>query len=282
MCSVPPLGALNKQTRQYVYPAIASKQENYVCPECDKDLILRKGTIRVAHFAHCKDDNPCHYYSKPTEAQVHKDAKLLLKRLLESGQQLLFRRKCPDCCGPNRDKPEEYEIPAYSSSSQIVIEHRFDYNGPKIADVAYLDNKELVAIFEICNTHRTAETARPEPWFEVDAYTLINSVNRGDTHIDCIRHVLCDDCVPVKCHRCGEYNPRHIMNTNTNAKWCKLCDIDMRDKHYFNVPYADKDAIKKLGGRYDPHYKKWYMDHDAKHLYTVVGRWARWGDHFYD
>jgi len=282
MCSVPPLGALNRQTRTYVYPAIASKQDKYVCPECDKDLILRKGTVRVPHFAHCKDDNPCHYYSKPTEAQIHKDAKLLLKRLLESGQPLVFRRKCPDRCCPNWDKPEEFEIPAYSDSSQIVLEHRFDYNGPKIADVAYLDNKELVAIFEICNTHRTAEAARPEPWFEVDALGLINRVNRGDEHIECIRQILCDDCVRVKCHRCGKYDPRHIMDTNTNRNWCKMCDIEMFNRIHLIVPFADKDAAKRLGMQWDQHYKKWHIGVLARNYSECLDHWDIWDDPIFD
>jgi predicted RNA-binding Zn-ribbon protein involved in translation (DUF1610 family) len=59
MCSVPPLGAFIKNTTKYVYPAVANKSEKYVCPDCNKDLILRKGQIRINHFAHYKSDSPC-------------------------------------------------------------------------------------------------------------------------------------------------------------------------------------------------------------------------------
>ncbi len=41
------LGALNKVNGEYVYPKIANKKDAYICPECNKDLILCQGTKRV-------------------------------------------------------------------------------------------------------------------------------------------------------------------------------------------------------------------------------------------
>ena len=37
-----PLGAINKKTREYVYPKNANKKDEYCCPECDKDLIYTR------------------------------------------------------------------------------------------------------------------------------------------------------------------------------------------------------------------------------------------------
>ena len=38
----------------------------------------------VNHILDIKiDDDPCNYYNKPSESQIHKDAKMLLKVLLE-------------------------------------------------------------------------------------------------------------------------------------------------------------------------------------------------------
>ena len=34
------LGAINKKTNEYCYPKIANKKDNYVCPDCNKDVIL--------------------------------------------------------------------------------------------------------------------------------------------------------------------------------------------------------------------------------------------------
>ena len=77
-----PLGALNKLTREYVYPKIANKNVEYVCPECKKELILCQGEIRTHYFRHKADGNPCNHYNSPSESQIHKDAKTLLKTLI--------------------------------------------------------------------------------------------------------------------------------------------------------------------------------------------------------
>ena len=43
MNKLPRLGALNKLTNEYVLPSIANKQDEHICPDCSKDLILKKG-----------------------------------------------------------------------------------------------------------------------------------------------------------------------------------------------------------------------------------------------
>lgn len=102
-----PLGALHKQTGKYVYPGIATKDSEYVCPDCNRDLILVKGPKRVHHFRHKVNTiNPCMHYDNPGESQIHKDAKLLLKTMLENGVQINILRYCR-CCKNN----ETYETP---------------------------------------------------------------------------------------------------------------------------------------------------------------------------
>ena len=194
MNTIHSLGAINKHTGEYVYPKIANKKDEYSCPDCRKDLILCQGEIRVHHFRHKVDTiNPCHYYNKPSESQIHKDAKMLMKMLLDKKTPIAFIRNCANC-----KKNEEFEIPEISETSSIQLEHRFDYNGLKIADVAYLDTGEIVCIFEICNTHKTSSENRPEPWFEIDALTLIGIANDNSVNslkIPCIRCEKCEKCV---------------------------------------------------------------------------------------
>jgi len=194
MTHVLSLGAINKLTGEYVYPKIANKKDEYICPECNKDLILCQGNIKAHHFRHKVDSiNPCHHYSNPTESQIHKDAKMLLKNLLERKIKISFIRNCCSC-----KKNEEYEIPEIIGQSVIEIEYRFEYNGVKIADVAYIDDEELLCIFEICNTHKTCSENRPEPWFEIDAENLIKMANNNalsSLQIKCIRVEKCDECI---------------------------------------------------------------------------------------
>ena len=188
------LGAINKITGEYVYPKISNKKDEYICPECNKDLILCQGEIRTHHFRHKVDNvNPCHHYSNPTETQIHKDAKILLKSLLDKKIPISFIRNCV-CCKNN----EEFEIPETSETSVIKIEYRFEYNGIKIADVAYIDDGDILCIFEICNTHKTCSENRPEPWFEINAETLIKSANDNSftsLQISCMRCEKCNDCI---------------------------------------------------------------------------------------
>jgi hypothetical protein len=115
MSNILSLGAINKLTGEYVYPKIANKKDEYICPECNKDLILCQGKNRAHHFRHKVDNvNPCHRYSNPTESQIHKDAKMLLKNLLERKIPISFIRNCC-CCKKN----EKYEIPEISKTSNI-------------------------------------------------------------------------------------------------------------------------------------------------------------------
>ncbi len=191
------LGAINKTTGCYVYPRIANKKDKHFCPDCDKELVLCQGTKRVHHFRHKVDSiNQCNRYNNPTESQIHKDAKMLLKHLLENKIQLYFERTCEKC-----NKKDTYELEEISKGSKILLEHRFEYNGLKIADVAYLENSIMYCIFEICNTHKTCDEHRPEPWFEINANTLINIANDNKSSsiiIPCMRCIKCDECNEIE------------------------------------------------------------------------------------
>jgi len=266
------LGALNKLTCEYVYPKIANKKDEYICPECNKDLILCQGKIRVHHFRHKVDSvNPCHYYNNPSETQIHKDAKMLMKTLLENKTPIEFIRGCVSC-----KKNEIFKIPEIKETSMtdsiiidgsiIELEYKFEYNGFKIADVAYIDNGEILYIFEICNTHRTCSKNRPEPWFEIDAKTLIqkasdNSLSSLQLH--CIRCEKCKDCIKI--------DDKRILTSEINI-----------DKFiYLNIEFSKKDMIKELGGKWNKEHKLWYISNSIfkkkeKYINEFIGDKIIW------
>jgi uncharacterized protein YkuJ len=279
------LGAINKVTGEYVYPKIANKKDKYICPECNKDLILCQGEKIVHHFRHKVDSvNPCHHFSKPTESQQHKEGKRLLKFLFESKTPISIYRCCNLC-----KKNEEYEIPEMTEGSVIQLEHRFEYNGPKIADVAYLDNGEFVGIFEICNTHKTRSEDRPEPWFEIDAETLIKMANDNtltSLQIPCIRCEKCDECietdniissnttivvVPVEVNTCpapvikppfaviSQAALDHIISSNNRRTRTNSHMIDEDKYVYLNIDFSRKYMIKEYGGKWNKYHKLWYI-----------------------
>ena len=240
------LGALKKKTREYVCPIMANKEDEHVCIECNRDLVLCRGEIRVCHFRHRTETIKCCYYNGPTETQIHKDAKLLLKMIMDRKIPLSFIRKCT-CCS----KDEEFDIPEITECSSIEIEYRFDYNGLKIADVAYIDNGEIICIFEICHTHKTLNEHRPEPWFEIDAFTLLSIANEVSVKIPCIR------C--VKCEECCEKEKKKIANKNKAVDilydWLKtgneIYPFINKESEFFEFGKIEKNTKSGYGGIYD-------------------------------
>jgi competence protein CoiA len=66
------LTAVNTRTSQMVPASVAMKGEGYVCGFCEKDVVLKQGSIRISHFAHRADC--CEYGSG--ESERHREAKL--------------------------------------------------------------------------------------------------------------------------------------------------------------------------------------------------------------
>ena len=198
------LGSINKKTGEYVYPNIANKEDSYICPDCNKDLVFCKGPVRCPYFRHKVENNSCSRYNNPTESQIHLDAKMLMKYILEKKIPVSFTRICSSFRCQNE---EIFEIPEMLPTSSIQLEHRFNYNGGlRIADIAYIDSfgevggGDIICIFEIYNTHKTLNEDRPNPWYEIDANKLIKTVNMMSHQallikIPCIRKVQCDECV---------------------------------------------------------------------------------------
>ena len=88
-------GAINKATLEYVFPSIASKDHKYSCPHCKNDVTLRKGKVRVHHFAHKKEVSSCTYYSKPTRNHLIYDLKMAMHTIYNKRKQpIWFINKC--------------------------------------------------------------------------------------------------------------------------------------------------------------------------------------------
>lgn len=192
------MGAINKLTNEYEYPRIAKKGRKYLCPECKKDVNFCKGQIKQPYFAHKKSESPCYYYDKPSESQIHKDAKHLLKTLLTNKTKMNFYNVCNDCKDKVYGCCELFD----SNYGEPIIEYKFEYNNSKkSADVALIKDNEIIYIFEICYKNKTHENARPEPWVEIKAEEFICNINNGSLldengilHIQCIRDSICNEC----------------------------------------------------------------------------------------
>lgn len=187
-------GALDKATRHLVDPKGALKRTWYECPDCHRDVSVRKGEVRAPYFAHRADrENPCTYYNRnPSSEQKHRNAQLKLKQFLERGKEIDIGRICP--CGCRR--VTNWGITCLPSNT-VKCEHRFKFNDSnKSADVAVLNsNGDIICIFEVVHTHYTREFDRPEPWHEImaDEINAIPSDSETVT-LTCVRQVERDVC----------------------------------------------------------------------------------------
>lgn len=277
------LGAINKDTGEYEHPKIATKQNRYMCTECHNELILCQGNIRAPYFRHkVVSGNTCNHYTSPSEGEIHKDAKLLLKTLLERKNQIKCTRSCCFC-----KINEEFEIPEMTEGSVIKLEYRFEYNGPKIADVAYIDDDEIVCIFEICNTHKTNSENRPEPWFEIDAETLISMANDNSLtslKIPCIRVEKCEVCINSEIFKqsirmlnngiglsiCDKYEQKYSFHGYTcdNAlEFVVKCDNFIKElkQRYESEIYNKNELDKNIFD--ECYYSKYHRAITSIHLY---------------
>lgn len=226
------LGAINKQTNTYETPYYASKKNKYICPDCDKQVILRKGNINRHHFAHQSNENTCNYYDKPSESQIHKDCKLLLKFLIKRHKDIEIYRKCILC----NSNDKIYNIIFDEEKHKIKKEFGFKYQKhQRYADVALIDKKtsDLVSIFEVFYKHKTDAEVRPDPWCELNAVQILNTIFDDMKKIifNCERRDhYCDTCLKKKIcmNGFGDYYIiwKLIMcSKNINEiyfEWCKL------------------------------------------------------------
>lgn len=181
------LGAIDKETLEYESPLYASKSKKYKCPECDRNVIFRKGKIRKPHFAHYKSTNPCNYYKHPNESQIHKAGKLTMKRILiNSGCRI--NSKCEKC-----HDIESITINRYDKNN-VFIEYGFKmFTKQKYADVACVKKGVIKHIFEIYKTHKTKLADRFGSWFEINAADIFD-VQADDIVLNCRKQHICAKC----------------------------------------------------------------------------------------
>lgn len=228
------LGAICKESKLYVLPNDASKNNTFICPDCGKDVIVKKGNIIRHHFAHKRSNTPCNFYNSPNESQIHKDAKLLLQRKLSIDHKIKIFRTCFQC---NTDELIDEIEKNPTDNIRIELEHKFTFNDHnRFADVAYLilnktNDKELYCfgyIFEIFFKHRTNENNRPEPWYEINALNLINQFQNTS---------LTENNFTLKCQRTDHLCTKCKENTKQKTSFEEHQRQIMVEKHLQKLKY---------------------------------------------
>lgn len=266
MENITTLGGKNQETGFYVFPCQANKIDKYSCPDCYRDLVLCRGPKVKPYFRHRSEkinkENECVRYNNPTETEIHKDAKLLIKQLIDKKKSIIINKCCERC-----NKTTKYNIEELSDNSEVKLEYSFMYcDNIKIADVVYLQDNKIKYIFEICNTHKTLNEDRPEPWFELDANTVINTLNeqeKDNYEFTCIRCDECESCLEKRIeeicvndintlvrYRLGQF----IKNNNESNIYHKLRRLF--DDEYLNFRFPNE--------KYGENYNHLKIDFDAQ------------------
>lgn len=168
-------------------PVNANKGINYFCPNCYKPVILKKGDIRVPHFAH-KPNNTCNQ-----ETVIHKTAKLIIKKIIDewkSGKKdpPIIKRKC-QICGTyiNQYIPDKVD--------KAILEYRLS-NGLVVDICLFGEGKPLAAI-EIKVTHpvdKQKEKRLAIPFIELDGYKVIENPIIWEPLLDRFKPLICKEC----------------------------------------------------------------------------------------
>ena len=244
------MGAINITNDQHEIPCFASKECKYKCPTCERKVKFCKGKIKAPYFSHYKSDHPCTFYVKPSESEMHKEAKRIMKTLLDRNIPIIVSRNCI-CCSNKYFRSKITVNPAFCA----LIEHPFTYkNSSKRADVALVDKitNNIVAIFEIFHTHATSSLNRPEPWFEIKAQPLCeytNILNSSSINIQCVRDWTCNECKRLRLSRMEEQE-MILMFENDQLSQDKLIEKrhhqQQRDKEeQHHQQQRDKEEYRK-------------------------------------
>jgi len=196
-----------------------------------------------------------------SEIQIHKDAKMLMAKLLTDKKSIQFIWRCDyKQCNTESYSYEFQEMPSiiYKEDDEVKMEYR-DKDGKWVADVAIVNNGEVRYIIEIKNTHATT-TARQEPWYEVDASELIKEINTEHTDDpltdedklkDCIYYLCCQRtdimryCYGSFCFRECWVNKIPGYDTELKLNDCILC----KNHEYQPVCDGDTGRFKKEDGK---------------------------------
>lgn len=168
-------------------PETAEKGKTYFCPACKEVVILKRGEIRTAHFAH-KVSETCNQ-----ETIIHKTAKLLVQKAVndwKSGKSdsPTLQRECQICYTRiSQSLPEKVD--------SAILEYRLPDGF--IADVALNVNGKPEAAIEIRVTHAVDEVKANRlsvPFIELDGYDVIENPAVWKPIEDKFKPLICAQC----------------------------------------------------------------------------------------
>ena len=205
--------AFDSEQRLYD-PETAEKGKHYSCPACQDTVILKKGEIKAAHFAH-KASETCNQ-----ETILHKTAKQRIVEVIsdwKSGKidAPILKRTC-EICRKFTDQPLPDKVEC------AMLEYRM-LDG-FIVDVALMVKSEPAAAIEVRVTHAVDESKAEllsVPFIELDGQKVIENPT--------IFEPIHDQFLPFTCRACKQAKARFHVKVKEVAK---QTGIKLPDRYY--------------------------------------------------
>lgn len=165
----------------------AEKKNKYFCPYCHVPVIVRKGNIRVHHFAH-KSNDVC-----SQETAVHKIAKLLIQKRITNWKNNRapspqFYRHCQIC---NQKEPQPLPNKVEKADLEVLLPNGY------IIDVALMSEEIPIAAIEIKVTHAVDNIKASSlsiPFVEIDGFEVLNHEHLYNPLRDHFKPYTCSEC----------------------------------------------------------------------------------------
>lgn len=254
--------------RQLVAADACERGLDFRCPNCSEHLILKRGDINVAHFAH-----------KPNTVECDSDLikhQIAMDLLCDPRNSFWWEYYCgggtsytsPDdmfCVGAECEEP-----PRKRRIRNSYTEQEYQIDKYRV-DIAILNgNRELKGIIEVQNTHAVDEDKWKYivdlniPCIEVDSQSVIDANENTDAIKVIRKHIP-----PVKCKGCDRAKKK------AQVEYLKRCLPYLPKKKYKEAMriiaekplYSDTELIKQ-GASLRHHYKDYIVNEDYINIST--------------
>lgn len=193
---------------------VSKKRAPFECFECGEELILRRGEVLNAHFAHKPDSNSSCDGGGP-ETWQHKFAKQLLSEHLNKWQ---FVSKCPEC-GSKKSKTKKF-----LAQDNYIGHIEYSYAGFSVDVMVLRNGYEKSAALEVYFTHAVDEKKKKYfekkniSLFEVEAEQVIDAYESRSFRAVIIEHENCENCKKEKelrnrrpCIQCDNWQAKELL-----------------------------------------------------------------------
>ena len=275
--------AQNIQNGLFITPENVLPDFDLICPKCKTPVLKRfRSDTNIHYYKHEKlpinleTGRFCDYYNSEINfkkdksqnneekklSKIHSEAIELIYSHLNNKNDIIVEKICDfnyDCC-----EIKETKIIKLDEGDNIKKEHHFKWNGNNyFADLAILGkNKDIKIIIEVCHTHKTDESKRPDCiyWCELRSFQIIRNLSYCKTNKDnnfvCLRKLKCNTCIDENKKKQTEDDEIYqelqrileIAQIEENEEYIKKLKIEEKLKKQQNL-IKEQESAKLLAKR---------------------------------